>query len=150
MVSPAPRTSPSTRPSIWMSPTEVRDPLTTRSALMTEGIEPERIAGARCFCCAKLACVAGGAGCAASFLLLLLENMPSGLDEGARVARHIFIGDLIVDVRSCAAPCRSELSDRRTLLNSSADTHQDRGKMSVARVNSKTMVNFDQIPVAAP
>ena len=36
---PTLRTSPSTRPSIWMSPVEVRVPLITMSALMMEGAD---------------------------------------------------------------------------------------------------------------
>src|SRR5215471_3514492 len=145
MTSPAPRTSPSTRPSICMSPTEVSEPLTTRSALMIDGVDAPGLIER--FCCARLGCGGGGAACADS--LLLLENMSSGLDEAARIARHVFVRDLVVNVRSRTAPCRPELSDRRSLLNFSADTHQDRGKMSVARVNSITMVNFDQISVSA-
>src|SRR5215471_7646616 len=145
MTSPAPRTSPSTRPSICMSPTEVSEPLTTRSALMIDGVDAPGLIER--FCCARLGCGGGGAACADS--LLLLENMSSGLDEVARIARHVFVRDLIVNMRSGAAPRRSELPDWRALLNSSADAHEDRGKMPVARVNSIAMVNFDQISVAA-
>src|SRR5262249_45063418 len=96
---PAPRTSPSTRPSIWISPTEVSEPLTTRSALIIDGVDVGRIG--RFCCCAKVGC--DGVGAAGADSLLLLENMSSGLDEVARIARHVFVGDLIVDMRSRAA-----------------------------------------------
>src|SRR5262245_25452375 len=103
--SPAPRTSPSTRPSIWMSPTEDSEPFTTRSALMIDGVEFGR--SARFCCCAKVGWDGGeGGGAACADSLRLLENMSPGLDEVAWIAHHVFVPNLIVDMGSGTAPCR--------------------------------------------
>src|ERR1700742_4155082 len=99
---PAECTSPSTRPSIWMSPVEVSVPLTTRSALMMDGAD-ERAAR---LADGTLEAFKGGGG-AASFLL---ENMAACLDKGARVSHHVVVPDLVMHVRSGAAPRRSKPS----------------------------------------
>src|SRR5690349_25151083 len=107
------RTSPSTRPSTWMSPVERRVPFITRSALMTDGFEGR---GARLAGAAAGAAGVGATG-AASFLL---ENMSASLDEGARITHDIVIPNFVVHVRSGTAPGRSEFSDWRARRDVSA------------------------------
>src|SRR5437868_9933523 len=99
---PAECTSPSTRPSIWMSPVEDRVPLTIRSALMMDGAE-ERAAR---FSGGMLGADAGAGA-------FLLENMLARLDKGSRISHDVVVPDLVMHVGSGAAPCRSEPSDRR-------------------------------------
>src|SRR5450755_4323844 len=103
---PALRTSPSTRPSTWMSPVEVRVPFTTRSALMMDGaaLRPVRLRG-----CNGVDAAAAADAAAVSFLL---ENMSACLDKSARIADDVIVPDLIVNMRSGTPPRRSEPADR--------------------------------------
>src|SRR5258708_744621 len=100
------------------------------------------------FCCSG-AWFGGAAAAACGDSLLLLENMSTCLDKIARIADDFVVPDLVVHVRPRAAPGRSEFSDRRPLCDLSADPDQDRCEMTVTRMNSETMVNFDQIAVSA-
>src|SRR5271169_1567031 len=88
---PVLRTSPSTRPSIWMSPVEVSVPVTTRSLLMMDGADerPARLTEEG----------AGAAGADVGPLsLLLLENMAASLDESARISHDIGEPHFVVDM----------------------------------------------------
>src|SRR6185437_1006397 len=140
ITSPAECTSPSMRPSIWMSPVDVSVPLTTRSAEMIEGAEERaaRLAGGT---------LAGTGGGAATFLL---ENMAACLDKGARIAHDVVVPDLIMDMRSGAAPGRSEFSDGRAFRHLRPDVNENRRHMAVSGMDSEAMVNFNHVSVAAP
>src|SRR5215469_10229418 len=137
-------TSPSTRPSIWMSPVEVSVPFTTRSALMMDGAA-ERTARFGC----GAAGAAGTAGGLASFSRLLLENMAACLDEFARIPHHIGEPHFVVDVRPCASARRSESSDGRTFRDFRTDTYEYSRKMTVPCAKSVAMVDFDHISITA-
>src|SRR5262245_52639624 len=100
MTRPAECTSPSTRPSTWMSPVELSVPFTTRSALMIDGAEE------------RAARLSGGTLGEAGAESFLLENMAPRLDKGSRISDDLVVPDLVVHVRSGAAPRRSEPSDR--------------------------------------
>src|ERR1700748_243780 len=90
---PTLRTSPSTMPSIWMSPLEIMLPVTMTSALTMDGTPPLAM---------RLAWLAGwdawlGGG------VFGLENMAACLYEIARVADDIVIPDFVMDMRTGAA-----------------------------------------------
>src|SRR6476661_3149088 len=96
MTSPTLRTSPSTRPSICMSPVEARVPFITISALMIEGADSGR---------PRLGAGGGatGAGVSGRSLLLLLENMTASLYEVVRVLDGVIVPDFVMDMRTGAA-----------------------------------------------
>src|SRR3974390_1840879 len=114
ITSPELRTSPSTRPSIWMSPVDVNVPLTTRSELMMDGtlVRMARLPGGAPAGGAGIAC-----GGAVSLSRLLLENMAACLDKPTRIPHHISQPHFIVDVRPCASPRRPEFPDGRAFPN---------------------------------
>src|SRR5512146_1343812 len=85
ITNPAECTSPSTRPSIWISPVEVSVPVTTRSALMIDGAD-ERMGRLACW---DVGCGAEDGAAACGVSLLLLENMAACLDKSARIPHHI-------------------------------------------------------------
>src|SRR5579872_2628570 len=140
--SPVLRTSPSTRPSTWMSPVETSVPFTTRSALIMDGAEAR---------VARLTEAGAGAagGVVAAAVSFLLENMSAGLDEGARVSHDIVIPNLIMHMRSRAAPSRSKLSDRSACRDIRPYLHQDRREMAIARVDAEAVINLHHVAIAA-
>src|SRR5665213_1335566 len=142
ITSPTLRTSPSTTPSIWMSPFDTRVPVTVRSALMIEGavLRPTRLGGN------NGAAEMLGAGIMAS---LLLENMAACLYEIARVAYDIIIPDLIMNMRAGAAAGGPHAPDNRALAHLGAHRHGNLGKMTIACMHAKTMVDFHHVAVTA-
>ena len=72
---------------------------------------------------ARFCCETGGMGAdAVSEFLLLLENMAPCLDESARISYGVGQPHFVMNVRSGAAPCRSELSDGRAFFHFSANS----------------------------
>src|SRR5580692_7776138 len=144
MTRPALCTSPSTRPSIWMSPVDVSVPLTTRSLLMMDGTD-ERVALLPWGPCGTL----GTAGGALSLSRLLLENMAPCLDKLARISQHIGQPHFVVHVRPGASPCRPEFSNGRTFNDFGSNAHEYRRKMTITCAESISVVDLDHIPIAA-
>src|SRR6266566_8527372 len=140
MTSEAARISPSTLPSIVTSPAETSVPRTINSALMTEGTPPLRVA--------RLAGAAGGGVTAASGSLVF-ENIVACLDELARISHRIVVPHFIVNMRSGAAPRRSEFADDRALFDGGSNLHQYLGQMTVSRPDTITMINFHGVSVGA-
>src|SRR5258706_3938893 len=134
-------TSPSIRPSIWMSPVERKLPLIAISALMIEGADSARarLAGA------GESGVGGGGGAS----LLLLENMAAGLDEVVGILHDIVIPDFVMDMRSRAASGGTHPAEIGALADLPSHPHADLGEVTIARVNSVAVVDFHHIAVAA-
>src|ERR1700757_3863494 len=106
------RTSPSTMPSICMSPVELSVPVTVRSALIMEGTVPDRpvFLGAALTRGAAPMLAGGSTGS-----LLLLENMTACLYEIAGVTHHVIIPDFVMDMGACASTGGPYAPDRGTL-----------------------------------
>ena len=68
----------------------------------------------------------GGATGSGTLSLLLLENMPSCLDELAWIPHHVGQPYLVVNMRAGTAPGRSKPADRCAFLNLSANRDKDR------------------------
>ena len=112
------RMSPSTMPSIWMSPLVSTLPWIVRSDDSTEAAGFGRAAAIGAGVGATLAVVgrpsnegavvaeSGGTGIGASgsFGLVLLENILRGLQVGHRILRLAVDPNLVVEVRACATP----------------------------------------------
>src|SRR4051812_32394072 len=133
---PTLRTSPSTWPSIWMSPVDVSVPLTIRSALMIEGAAEDR-PGARLGAGAGAAFIIGMAG---GESLGLLENMAACLDEIAGVTHDVIEPNFVMNMRPGGAPCRADPAKRRALIDPGAQFHRDRRQMSVTGANAETVI----------
>src|SRR3954470_18742434 len=97
--------SPSTQPSIWMSPLQTMSPLMRRSGLMIEG---------------TLDLVAGLPPSSTEVdwpCLLAFENIAAWLQEAHGIERLSFERHLVVDVRSGASARIAELADRLTIIH---------------------------------
>src|SRR5438046_1724159 len=137
------RTSPSTLPSIWMSPVELSVPLITMSALMMEGADRGR---------ARLAAagaVWGAMGVAGTLSLFLLENMAASLDEVVWVLHDVIIPDFVMDMRTGAAARGAHPAQACALADPASQPHVDSGQMAIAGVDAIAMVKLHHIAIAA-
>src|SRR5690349_5791247 len=98
--------SPSTQPSIWMSPLHTMSPLIRRSGLMMEG---------------TLALVTGlllWSTAAVDWLCLLaFENIPTRLQEPHGIERLALEADLVMDMCPRTPPRIAELADYLTIIH---------------------------------
>src|SRR5579863_5478392 len=136
------RTSPSTMPSICMSPVELSVPVTVRSALMIEGAVPERPSRLGGVLAAGAMPMLTGEGTGS---LLLLENMTACLYEVAGVTHHVIIPDFVMDMGPGAAAGGPYASDRGTLFDPHAYPYGNRGKMTVACMKPHAVVDFHHV-----
>src|ERR1700733_9261255 len=127
-----------------MSPVEFRVPLIVMSALMMDGADSARARLAGTGGTAMAGCC-GGSGTS----LLLLENMAAGLDEICGVFHGIIIPDFVMDMRTSAAPRGTYPAQICALVDPSSHPDADRGKMTIACMNSITMIDFDHVAIAA-
>src|SRR5688572_21424268 len=134
------RTSPSTRPSIWMSPEETSVPLITTSALMMEGA-----ASWRARRCGISWVVAWGAGRAP---LLLLENIAARLNEVVGVFDGIVVPDFVMDMRSGAAAGGADPAQAAAFGQRGAGPHRDRRQMAIACVDAIAVIDFHHVAIA--
>src|SRR3954471_7576994 len=142
---PTLRTSPSTWPSIWISPVDVNVPLTIRSALMIEGAAEDRPSG-------RLGAGAGAAfiiGMAGGESLDLLENMAACLDEIAGVAHDIVEPNFVMNMRPGGAPGRTDPAQGRALVDPRAQFHGDGRQMAIAGADAETVIHFHHIAIGA-
>src|SRR5689334_14213141 len=140
------RTSPSTRPSICMSPAQVMVPVMTASALRIEGAEPRAGLRAGAGVTAATALIRLGAGLVS---LGLLENMATCLYETARVADFFVVPDFVMDMRAGAAAGGAYPSDVGPLRHPHARAHCDPRKVTISCMDAQPMVDFHHVAVGA-
>src|SRR5579863_7621590 len=138
------RTSPSTMPSICMSPVELSVPVTVRSALMIEGAVPERPSRLGGVLAAGAMPMLTGEGAGS---LLLLENMTACLYEVAGITHGVIIPDFVMNMRPGAAACGPHTPDRGAFLDPHAHPYANLGKMTVACMKPQAVVDFHHVAV---
>src|SRR4051812_13783285 len=111
--------SPSTQPSIWISPLQTMSPLIRKSGLMIEGTLdllaglPPSNTEADCAC------------------LLAFENIPTCLQEAHGVERLAVEPHLIMHMRSGTPAGISKFADRLPIIHQIAFLYQDRIEMGI-------------------